>query len=122
MRRVPARRRPRGRRRSTVMMRCGTAMAARRSRRSTGVVLQRVTERLDGGVVSSKRAFDTVLHSYIGNRDVSWFGCAAWPPEVCRDLLARKDEYFDGAPSASTAPILHAASNREMLRFAAIAP
>jgi hypothetical protein len=85
----------------------------------TGVVLQRLTERLDGGVVLRKRAFDTVLHSYTRNRDVGLFGCAGWPAEVCRDLLAGKDEYLAGAPSASTAPIFHAPSNREMLRFAA---
>lgn len=84
----------------------------------TGVVLQRLTERLDGGVVLRKRAFDTVLHSYTKNRDAGLFGGAAWPAEVCRDLLAGKGEYLDGAPSASTAPIFHAPSNREMLLFA----
>ncbi len=84
----------------------------------TGVVLQRLTERLDGGVVLRKHAFDTVLHSYTRNRDVGLFGCAPWPAEVCRDLLAGKDEYLDGVPSTSTAPIFHAPSNREMLRFA----
>lgn len=59
----------------------------------TGVVLQRLTERLDGGVVLRKRAFDTVLHSYTKNRDVGLFGGAAWRAEVCRDLLAGKGEY-----------------------------
>jgi hypothetical protein len=84
----------------------------------TGVVLQRLTERLDGGVVLRKHAFDTVLHSYTRNRDVGLFGCAAWPAQVCRDLLAGKDEYLGGVPSASTAPIFHTPSNGEMLRFA----
>ena len=84
----------------------------------TSVVLQRLTERLDGGVVLRKDAFGTVLHSYARNRDVGLFGGAAWPAEVCRDLLAGKDEYLNAAPSASTAPIFHAPSNREMLRFA----
>ena len=84
----------------------------------TGVVLQRVTERLDGGVVLRKHAFDTVVHSYSRNWDVGLFGGAAWPAEVCRDLLAGKAQYLDGAPSASTAPIFHAPSSRKMLRFA----
>jgi hypothetical protein len=84
----------------------------------TGVILQRLTERLDGGVVLRKHAFDTVLHSYTGNRDVGLFGCTTWPADVCRDLLAGKDQYLDGTPSASSAPIFHAPSNREMLRFA----
>jgi hypothetical protein len=83
----------------------------------TSVVLQRLTERLDGGVVLRKRAFETVLYSYTRNRDVGLFGGAAWPAEVCRDLLAGKDEYLAGPPSASTAPIFHAPSNREMLQF-----
>ena len=74
----------------------------------TGVVLQRVTERLDGGVVLRKHAFDTVLHSYIRDRDAGLFGGAAWTAEICRDLLAGKAQYLDGAPSASTAPIFHA--------------
>ena len=43
---------------------------------------------------------------------------SAWPAEVCRDVRARQDEYLDGALSASTAPISHAASNGDMLRFA----
>jgi hypothetical protein len=64
----------------------------------TGVVLQRVTERLDAGVILRKRAFDTMLHSYVRNRDVGLFGCVAWPAEVCRDLVAGKDEYIDGTP------------------------
>lgn len=84
----------------------------------TGVVLQRLTERLDGGVVLRKHAFDTVLHSYTRNRDVGLYGGAAWPAEVCSDLRTGRGEYLDGAPSASTAPIFHTPSNREMLRFA----
>jgi hypothetical protein len=84
----------------------------------TGVVLQRLTERLDGGVVLRKRAFETVLYSYTRNRDVGLLGGAAWPAEVCRDLLAGKDAYLAGPPSTSTAPLFHAPSNREMLQFA----
>jgi len=63
----------------------------------------------------------TVLHSYSRNRDVGSFSCYAWPADVCRDLLAGKNEYLDGAPSpsASTEPIFHARAIRpEMLRFA----
>jgi len=106
-----------------MMTRCGTAVARPAfwgiydRDPHTGVVL-RVTERLDGGVVLRKHAFDTVLHSYTRNRDAGLFGGAAWPAEVGRDLLAGKAQYLDGAPSASTAPIFHAPSNREMLRFA----
>ena len=84
----------------------------------TGVVLQRVTKRLDAGVILRKRAFDTMLHSYTRNRDVGLFGCVGWPAEVCRDVLAGKDEYIDGTPSPSIARIFRAPSNRDMLRFA----
>ena len=35
----------------------------------TGVVLQLLTEKLDGGVVLRKHGFDTVLYSYTRNGD-----------------------------------------------------
>jgi hypothetical protein len=86
----------------------------------TGVVLQRLTDRLDGGVVLRKRAFDTVRHAYGRNREVGLFGGVGWPAEVCRDLLAGKAGYLDAPPSSSSAPIYRTPSNREMLRFAVI--
>jgi hypothetical protein len=109
--------------RSTMMTRYGTAVAPRRSGRST-VGIHRPARaaachrEARWWVILRKRAFATVLHSYTRNRDVGLFGCVAWPAEVSRDQLAGKDEYIDGTPSPSIAPISRAPSNREMLRFA----
>ena len=42
-------------------------------------VLQRLTDRLDGGIVLAKGWFRTIDHSYVRNRDQAYFGSAGWP-------------------------------------------
>ena len=83
----------------------------------TGAILQRLTERLDGGIVLKKGWFPTVHHSYPGNRDAAHFLGAPWPAEVCADLLAGRAAYLDQPPSITRAPIYLAPRNGKMLAF-----
>ena len=72
----------------------------------TGSVLQRLTERLDGGVVLHKGWFRTIDHSYARNRDQAYFGGADWPARVAADIRDGITEHVDGEATASDgAPI-----------------
>jgi hypothetical protein len=85
----------------------------------TGVVLQRLTERLDGGVILKRGTSPTILHSYPRNRDAAhWLG-VDWPSRVCEDLMGKQAAYLDDPPSKSSAPIYLLPTNTEMIIFAA---
>lgn len=86
----------------------------------TGAVLQRLTERLDGGVILQQGWFATIDHSYVKNRDQVYFGGAEWPARVCRDLLAGAAPYVDAPPVRTTAPVRTAPGTAATLRATAI--
>ncbi|MGH2572289.1 MAG: glucosamine inositolphosphorylceramide transferase family protein [Actinomycetota bacterium] len=85
----------------------------------TGAVLQRLTERLDGGIVLHKGWFQTIAHSYVRNRDQVALGAADWPARVCKDIVNGTAGYLDGPPSRSTAPLDHNPTTRQMAVFLA---
>ena len=85
----------------------------------TGVVLQRLTERLDGGIILKKGSFPTINDSYARNYDQSLFGAAGWAGSVCRDIAAGQAAYLEDAPSRSSAPVFRAPSNSQMVVFGA---
>lgn len=84
-------------------------------RATTGVLLQRLTDRLDAGVPLARATFRTVGHSYPRNRDRAAFGAAVLPARVAR---AVRHGWFDPgaeAPATTDAPIRRNPSNRQML-------
>ncbi len=83
----------------------------------TGAILQRLTERLDGGIVLKRGYLSTVNHSYIGNIQSVYEESANWPAQVCRDILNGNAGYFEDEPSRSDAPIYFPPGNVDMLRF-----
>ncbi len=83
----------------------------------TGAVLQRLTNRLDGGIVLRKGYFATVEHSYARNIDSVYAESARWPLEVVRDIKRGVADYLHAPPSSTSAPIYHAPHNGAMLRF-----
>jgi len=85
----------------------------------TGAILQRLTNRLDGGIVLRRGYFRTALHSLRQNIDTVHFGAARWPALVCRDIRANLAAYIHDPPSRTTAPVFHAPDNGQMIRFAA---
>ena len=85
----------------------------------TGAVLQRLTDRLDGGIVLCKGHFRTVAHSYVRNTDEVHLGSAEWPAKVCRDLQAGVADYVNAPPTGSEAPIYRKPTNWRMARFLA---
>jgi hypothetical protein len=84
---------------------------------TTGSILQRLTETLDGGVVLHRGAFDTHWE-YFANRDRAYFGSADWCTRACKDILAGSLGMVCGEPTRTDAPIYRAPRNLEFARFA----
>jgi hypothetical protein len=84
---------------------------------ATGAILQRLTERLDGGVLLQRCWAPTCLSSYPeNNARILWASCHM-PARVCRDLLNGVGGYVDAPPIKTDAPIYRSPNNRAMLRF-----
>ncbi len=83
---------------------------------TTGAILQRLTDRLDGGVVLHRGVFGTSSGSWTHNIDRAFFGSADWCARVCAELASGQTQRLDGAPSTTTAPIRRAPTNVEVAR------
>jgi hypothetical protein len=83
----------------------------------TGAILQRLTNKLDAGIVLKKGFVRTIDTSYIKNRDRVFFESAAWPVQVCIDIQNGNTGYVEAPPSKTSAPILYPPDNLQMLRF-----
>jgi hypothetical protein len=82
----------------------------------TGAILQRLTNKLDAGVVLKKGFLKTKL-SYVRNRDQMFFTSSIWPVQVCVDILCDQVDYLSHPPSTTTAPIYRAPSNLQFIKF-----
>jgi hypothetical protein len=83
----------------------------------TGSILQRLTGRLDGGVVLKKGYFRTKMHSYKKNIDQAYFSSSKWPYYVCKDIINSNAPYLEGASSLTKAPIYKYPNNKQLLFF-----
>ncbi len=82
---------------------------------NNGVILQRLTNTLDKGIVLRRLNFQTILHSYKAHLDQLYFGSVQMPLQVCKDLIncgVLKEE-----PSISEADILHPPTNFKMIEY-----
>ena len=86
---------------------------------TSGVLLQRLTDRLDGGVPLARATFRTVLHSYPRNRDRTLLGAAGLPAQVARAIRLGLVDPNEIAVSATDAPVRRNPTNAEMLKFLA---
>lgn len=82
-----------------------------------GAILQRLTERLDGGVVLHRGYFKATPHSYRRTRDDALLGSAIWPSVVIRQILSGDTAGLLSSPSDTTAPLRSDPGNGVMLRF-----
>lgn len=83
----------------------------------TGVILQKLTNKLDSGLILKKGYLKTVNHSYDGQIDQLFFDASIFPLQVCRDIQHGVAHYFKNEPVKSPAPIFKAPLNGEMLGF-----
>jgi hypothetical protein len=83
----------------------------------TGAILQRLTSRLDGGVVLKKGFVTTHRTSYNRSFDNVAFESAHWPAEVCQDIRSGNAAYLDAKPSQTSAPVYNTPNSLTMMMF-----
>ncbi len=83
----------------------------------TSVLLQRLTDRLDGGTALARWTFPTIKHSYPRNRDRVSFGGADMLAAVARRVRHGARPLIDPAQGPSTASIRRDPTNSQMVRF-----
>ena len=84
---------------------------------TTGAILQRLTGRLDGGIILHRGVFGTCKGSWIANFDRALSGSADWCARVCAEISDGQLERVNGTPTPSTAAIRHAPHHAQFLRF-----
>lgn len=82
---------------------------------TTGVILQRLTSRLDGGVILKRGVFATLPHSYVGSLARLYRQSADFPALVCSDILRGDAPYLEAPPSSTDAPIYRNPTNVQTL-------
>jgi len=81
----------------------------------SGAVLQKLTDKLDSGIILQKGYFKTIKHSYGKNRDNVFLGTLDWPKKVCIDIINKNK--INQEPSTSQAPIYTRPTNSQMIIF-----
>ena len=82
----------------------------------TAAVLQRLTEKLDSGIVLYK-AFLKTQPSYVKNRDQLFSESSKWPYLLCINLLNNKIDKINNSPSVTKAPIYKVPTNWQFVKF-----
>ncbi|WP_137286130.1 glucosamine inositolphosphorylceramide transferase family protein [Halorussus salinisoli] len=83
----------------------------------TGAVLQRLTERLDGGIILRRGYFPTIPYSWTANLDQALYGTTKWPAQVAVDVLNGRTDYLEQSPSETDAPVYRSPRLSQMFRF-----
>ncbi len=82
----------------------------------TGAILQRLTEKLDGGLVLKKGWFQTIDHSLAGTVDTVLMHSAIWPAQVMREILSGRPEAASGKASSEIGRLYTYPGNIAFLR------
>jgi hypothetical protein len=82
----------------------------------TGAVLQRLTDRLDGGIILKRGAFQT-RRAYNDNVNNVYYGTTEWPTQVAIDILNGNGGYINSHPTSSDAPIYQLPSPLQILSY-----
>ncbi|HKY46982.1 MAG TPA: hypothetical protein VJQ79_03260, partial [Acidimicrobiia bacterium] len=84
-----------------------------------GSILQRLTERLDAGIVLYRGFFKPVAHSYRRTRDELFLGSSEWPAAVVGGLRSANPSAASASPSSTQAAVRRDPGNLVMIRFLA---
>ncbi len=85
--------------------------------KTNGVILQKLTNHLDGGIILKKRFYKTIYHDYAFHIHKVLGASTDMPLQVCIDILNNNAEYFANKPSESKAKIYTTPNNFKMLKF-----
>lgn len=83
----------------------------------SGAILQRLTEKLDSGVILRKGLFRTIDHSWKANLDQSIDLSKNWPADVCKEVIAQGTfpDTMESVPT--TAPVYKVPGNTTFVLF-----
>ncbi|MCF8297585.1 MAG: hypothetical protein K9J13_08595 [Saprospiraceae bacterium] len=84
---------------------------------ANGAILQRLTNRLDGGVILKKGWFKTVSHSFKGNIDSTLNSTIDWPWQIANQIIQCGEDSHPTKESSSSAKIRFLPRNFLMLKF-----
>ncbi len=79
-----------------------------------GIILQKLTEKLDAGIILKKGYYRTIMHSYSAHIDQIYYESTSWPLQLVKSLQA---DNLLPYMSKTDAKIYHEPSNHKMLRF-----
>jgi len=82
----------------------------------TGAILQRLTDRLDGGIILKRGTFQTE-RTHNDNLNNVYYGTTEWPAQVAIDILNGNADYVDRPPTSSDAPIYRFPSPLQILSY-----
>ena len=83
----------------------------------TGVVLQRLSNELDGGEILHSGFFKTTFQSYAKTRDAIYLGSSSWLRRTCFDIIANGYRPTAQSTSGATGPVFRQPQNLDMLKF-----
>ena len=83
----------------------------------SGAILQKLTDKLDDGIVLYKNQFKTDFTSYKKNKNKLFWGTTKWPSIVCRNILSDQDDSIFIKSKTSTAPIYTAPNNLQTIKY-----
>lgn len=84
---------------------------------SIGGILQRITERLDGGIILKRWAVRNNKTSWSKNLDELRYAGAGLARQVCVDIQNGNGDYVNSQPSKTDAKLYFKPTNLQMLRF-----
>lgn len=73
--------------------------------RVNGAILQKLTNKIDAGIVLKKGVFPVIAHSYPSHIDQLLFQTSNWPLSVCKDIMSGNAGYFNDLPASTEAKI-----------------
>lgn len=83
----------------------------------TGAILQRLTDKLDGGSVLYKGWFRTVDHSLVETVDTVLLAGSHWPAHIAKRIINGDVQAAEGIPSRTDAPVHKYPGNITFIRF-----
>lgn len=82
-----------------------------------GVILQRLNDKIDAGVILARRNYQTVFHSYSEHVEKLLSASVDMPLQVCRKIISGDEDIFNQQHSATKAPMNRLPRNFTMKLF-----
>jgi hypothetical protein len=88
-----------------------------RNSKINGVILQKLNNLIDAGVIINRRSYQTVLHSYSEHLNKLLAQSTDMPLQVCNQIISGDESSFQKEHSTSNAPMNRLPNNWTMIKF-----